>query len=54
MSAFVIGQLNITNETQYKEYVKHTTPIVEKFGGKFLVRGGKFETVWGEWSFARS
>lgn len=54
MSAFVIGQLNIINEKPYKKYVEQTTPIIKKFGGEFLVRGGKFKNVWGNWSFSRN
>ena len=41
MSAgYVIAQLKITNPENYKEYVKKVNPIVKKFGGEFLVRGG--------------
>ena len=41
MSGYLIAQVNIINEEPYKEYIKQTSPIVKKHGGKFLVRGGK-------------
>ena len=47
MSGYLIAQVNIINEEPYKEYIKKTTPIVEKYDGKFLVRGGKFKNVLG-------
>ena len=35
---------NITNEEKLKEYSVKARPAVEKFSGKFLVRGGKNRT----------
>ena len=54
MSGFLIAQVNITNEEPYKEYIKLTGPIVKKYGGEFIVRGGKFNNVLGNWNYARN
>ena len=55
MSGYFIAQIkDIKNKEVYKEYVSKVTPIVEKFGGKFLVRGGEFQNVEGEWGFNRN
>jgi uncharacterized protein (DUF1330 family) len=35
--------VTVTNPENYAEYVRLDTPIVERFGGKFLVRGGTSE-----------
>lgn len=35
--------VTVTNPDAYKEYVAIDTPIVESFGGVFLVRGGTSE-----------
>ncbi len=44
MSGYVIAQIkDIKNNEIYKKYVEKVTPIVEKFGGKFLIRGGELE-----------
>ena len=40
MPAYVIVQINVTNSENYKEYLKNVTSIVEKYGGKYIVRGG--------------
>ena len=45
MSAYFIIQINITNPECYKDYIPQVTPIVKKFGGEYIVRGGKSENV---------
>ena len=54
MPAYAILQINILNRENYKEYVKKASPIVESFGGEYLVRGGKSEVVEGKWEFPRT
>ena len=49
MSAYFIIQINITNPESYKDYIPQVTPIVKKFGGEYIVRGGKAENVEGSW-----
>ncbi|QHQ34151.1 DUF1330 domain-containing protein [Algicella marina] len=39
-----VGHITVTNPDAYKEYVERDTPIIESFGGIFLVRGGQSET----------
>lgn len=39
-AGYVIAQINVTDAAAYKDYVAAVSPIVEKFGGKYLVRGG--------------
>ena len=51
MSAYLIAQINVTNEDSYKEYLSKVTPIVEKYGGSYIVRAGRFKTVLGNWNF---
>ena len=54
MSAYFIIQINITNPENYKDYIVQVTPIVKKFGGKYIIRGGKSENVEGSWPFERT
>lgn len=35
-----IANITVTNPEAYKEYVERDTPIVEAYGGRFVVRGG--------------
>jgi len=54
MSAYFIIQINVTNHENYKEYLSKVTPIVEKFGGKYIIRGGKNKNVEGKWPYERT
>ena len=47
MSAYFIIQINITNPENYKDYIVQVTPIVTKFGGEYIIRGGKSENAEG-------
>lgn len=39
-----IVHVSVKNADQYAEYVRLDTPIVERFGGRFIVRGGRNDT----------
>ncbi|MBL4813535.1 MAG: DUF1330 domain-containing protein [Rhodobacteraceae bacterium] len=45
---YIIGHITVTNPEDYAEYVRLDTPIFERFGGNFLVRGGASETLEGQ------
>ena len=47
MSAYIIIRVNVTDMEQYREYTKHTPPAIEKYGGRFIVRGGDVVTLEG-------
>ena len=54
MSAgYVIAQLRVTNQENYKEYIEKVNPIVKKFDGEFLVRNGEYQIFDGETNFPR-
>ena len=38
----------VDNQENLKKYAETVTPIIKNFGGKPLVRGGKYETFDGE------
>jgi len=38
---YVIGQITITKPEDYPAYVAKVGPVLEKFGARFLVRGGQ-------------
>jgi uncharacterized protein (DUF1330 family) len=38
-----IARVDVHNVDGYKEYVAQNGAVFNKYGGKFLVRGGKFE-----------
>jgi uncharacterized protein (DUF1330 family) len=53
MAAYLIVEVETIDEALMTEYRKHTPGAVAKFGGKFIVRGGKTRTVEGGWTPSR-
>lgn len=49
MAAYVIASVNVTNDAAYEGYRKLVPDTLKKYGGKFLVRGGKVEQREGDW-----
>ena len=49
MSIYMIIDLEATDSEIYAEYVEKVPPMIEKFGGRYIVRGGKVTPVDGEW-----
>ena len=49
MKAYVIVEVSITDQIIYEEYKKLTPATIAAFDGKFLVRGGRPETLEGDW-----
>ena len=45
--AYVIGEVNVTDAETYKTYAEKTSPIVAKFGGIYIARGGQTVAVEG-------
>jgi len=50
MPAYVIVDLEVTEPVEYEEYKKAAGATVEKYGGKYVVRGGSCETLEGDWN----
>jgi uncharacterized protein (DUF1330 family) len=53
MSAYLIVEVETTDEALMAEYRKHTPGAIARFGGKFIVRGGRTRTVEGGWMPSR-
>lgn len=49
MPAYVIVEIDITDPVGYEEYKNLAGATVEKYGGKYVVRGGKTEVLEGDW-----
>ena len=50
MPAYFIVENEVTDHTGFEEYRKQVQGIVEKYGGKFLVRGGEVQALEGDWT----
>lgn len=53
MAAYVIAEVNVTDPKLYDEYRKLVPATLEKYGGRFAVRGGTVESKEGGWAPAR-
>ena len=50
MSAYCLfDNLEVTNPAKLEEYKKRVLPVVEYYGGRYVVLGGKFDILEGEW-----
>jgi uncharacterized protein (DUF1330 family) len=43
MAAYVIGEVEVTDPATYEDYRRQVPAVVTKYGGRFIVRGGKVE-----------
>ena len=50
MTAYVINDMEITDPVLFEEYKKLSPATVAQYGGRFLARGGRTETLEGDWS----
>jgi uncharacterized protein (DUF1330 family) len=50
MAGYVIAEVEVTDPQQFEEYRKMVPATVEKYGGRFVVRGGSTETLEGQWA----
>ena len=48
MPAYFIVQSTIYNEQQYQKYREAVVPLIQEFGGKFLVKGAAVELLEGQ------
>jgi uncharacterized protein (DUF1330 family) len=49
MAGYVIAEVDVTDPQQFEEYRKMVPATVEKYGGRFVVRGGSTDTLEGQW-----
>jgi uncharacterized protein (DUF1330 family) len=52
-AAYIIVDMQITDLDQYKQYMAEAPAAVAAAGGEYLVRGGRFETMEGDWQPSR-
>ena len=50
MPAYIVVEVEIHNPAEYEDYKKLTPGSLKNYQGKFIVRGGKTETLEGDWS----
>ena len=49
MPAYVIAHIDVKDAVRYEAYKKMSPVSIEKYGGRFIARGGKCEVLEGTW-----
>ncbi len=49
MAAYFIVEIDIQDPKRFEEYRSKVPATIERYGGRYLVRGGRHETIEGEW-----
>jgi uncharacterized protein (DUF1330 family) len=49
MPAYIIVDIEVVDPAGYEKYKPQAGPTVEKYGGKYIVRGGRSEVLEGDW-----
>jgi uncharacterized protein (DUF1330 family) len=50
MPAYVVVDVDVKDRERYAEYVKLAPPSIAQYGGRYLSRAGRTETLEGEWT----
>jgi uncharacterized protein (DUF1330 family) len=50
MAAYVILDVSVKDPEEYAAYRERSPATLEKYGGRYLVRGGPHETIEGDWT----
>jgi uncharacterized protein (DUF1330 family) len=48
MTAYIIAEVEVHDPDTYATYTAQTPGVIERFGGRFIVRGGAAEVLEGE------
>jgi uncharacterized protein (DUF1330 family) len=49
MPAYVLANVTVKDPVRYEDYRRLVTPTLARYGGRFIVRGGRMEVLEGEW-----
>jgi uncharacterized protein (DUF1330 family) len=53
MPAYVIAEVTVTDPQGFERYRQMVPSTIAQYGGRYVVRGGKCETLEGAWNPAR-
>ena len=53
MAAYIVAQVKVRDPAAYQRYREAVTPLVDRFGGRFRVRGGELDVLEGDWAWPR-
>ena len=44
-AVYMIGDVDIHNLEEYKKYMEKVKPLIESYGGEYLIRGGEIDAL---------
>lgn len=50
MAAYLIAELDVHDPAGFEEYRRAVPATIERYGGRYLVRGGRIEALEGGWA----
>jgi len=50
MAAYVIVDVDVKDQGAFEEYRRAVGPTIAQYGGKAIVRNGRFEVLEGDWT----
>ena len=53
MSAYVVVQIEIHDPVTYERYKELAPPAIAAYGGRYVARGGRCDTLEGDWAPGR-
>jgi uncharacterized protein (DUF1330 family) len=53
VAAYIVAQLKVHDPAMFQRYREAVTPLIDRFGGRYRVRGGELEVLEGDWPLPR-
>jgi uncharacterized protein (DUF1330 family) len=53
MAGYLIANIDVKDAAKFEEYRQKVVPVIEKFGGRYLVRGGELRRLEGNLPLSR-
>lgn len=53
MSAYIVVEIEVTERKDYERYKEMAPGSIARHGGRYLARGGRCETLEGDWAPSR-
>ena len=53
MPVYLIADMHVTDASRYEEYKRLAPLAIEKYGGRYIARGGETVVLEGDWSPSR-
>lgn len=49
MAVYFIVEIKVNDKETYAQYIENVRPIVEKYGGRYIIRGERVIPIFGNW-----